>query len=64
MPKMKTKKCVAKRFKKTASGKIMHIHTGKGHLFQHKSRKLKRKLGATEELQNPALADKLRPHTR
>lgn len=64
MPKMKTNKTVAKRFKKSAKGKVFHVHAGSRHMMQTKSRKHKRRLGAFEELNNPALADKLRPHIR
>lgn len=42
MPKMKTKKAIAKRFRKTASGKIKHLGAGRGHLLIAKSRKRKR----------------------
>lgn len=44
MPKMKTKKSVAKRFKKTGSGKIKRSHAFTSHLFEAKSQKRKRKL--------------------
>lgn len=64
MPKFKTVKAIAKRFKKTATGKVMHSHAGKSHLLQDKSRKQKRRKGVFEVLDNPALADKLRPHAR
>ncbi|MDD5483853.1 MAG: 50S ribosomal protein L35 [Kiritimatiellae bacterium] len=42
MPKMKTKKAVAKRFRKTASGKLRHKGAACGHLFTTKSPKRKR----------------------
>lgn len=42
MPKMKTKKALRKRFRKTASGKINHLGAGHGHLMTSKSRKRKR----------------------
>jgi large subunit ribosomal protein L35 len=42
MPKMKTKKAIAKRFRKTASGKIRHLGAGRGHIFTSKSAKRKR----------------------
>jgi len=42
MPKMKTKKAIAKRFRKTASGKLKHTGAGRGHLFTTKSPKRKR----------------------
>ena len=44
MPKLKTKKAAAKRFKKTASGKLKYSKAGSGHLLGGKSRKRKRNL--------------------
>lgn len=44
MPKMKTKKAVAKRFRKTAGGKLRHKGASRGHLFTTKSSKRKRHL--------------------
>lgn len=44
MPKLKTRKSAAKRFKKTGSGKITHFHTGARHLLTRKSKKRKRRL--------------------
>lgn len=44
--KQKTKKSVAKRFRRTASGKIRRSCTGRGHLLGQKSRKRKRHLRA------------------
>jgi large subunit ribosomal protein L35 len=44
MPKMKTRKAVAKRFKKTASGKLKRHHAFTSHLFESKSPKRGRKL--------------------
>lgn len=42
--KHKTKQAVAKRFKRTATGKIKRSHTSRGHLLGHKTRKRKRHL--------------------
>ncbi|HPF99397.1 MAG TPA: 50S ribosomal protein L35 [Kiritimatiellia bacterium] len=42
--KHKTKQAVAKRFKRTATGKIKRSHTSRGHLLGGKSRKRKRHL--------------------
>ena len=39
MPKMKTNKAVAKRFKVTATGKVMKRMPGRGHLLSNKSAK-------------------------
>lgn len=44
MPKKKTRKSAAKRFKKTAKGKVVYSKSGKGHLLSGKSRKRKRQL--------------------
>ena len=44
MPKGKTKKAAAKRFRVTASGKIKYSKAGSGHLLGGKTRKRKRKL--------------------
>ncbi len=44
MPKKKTKKAAAKRFKKTANGKVKYKKAGSSHLLSCKSRKRKRKL--------------------
>jgi len=44
MPKMKTKRSAAKRFKKTGSGKIIHHQGGHRHLSTKKSPKRKRHL--------------------
>ena len=44
MPKMKTHKSAAKRYKITATGKIQRRHAGIGHLLQHKSESRKRKI--------------------
>ncbi len=44
---IKTKKSVAKRFKITATGKVMRSRAGKRHLLQSKSAKRRRGLGGT-----------------
>lgn len=44
MPKMKTNRAAAKRFRVTGSGKIRRRKQGKGHLLTSKSRKRKRNL--------------------
>ena len=37
MPKMKTRRAAAKRFKKTASGEFKHFKNFKSHILEHKS---------------------------
>ncbi|HET6456063.1 MAG TPA: 50S ribosomal protein L35 [Armatimonadota bacterium] len=44
MPKMRTRKSAAKRFKVTTTGKIMRQNTGKGHLMMKKSSSRRRRL--------------------
>lgn len=44
MPKMKTRRGAAKRFKLTASGKIKRQHAYLGHILTKKTRKRKRHL--------------------
>jgi large subunit ribosomal protein L35 len=41
MPKMKTNKQAARRFKITGSGKVMRAHGGKSHLRRKKSKRSK-----------------------
>ena len=41
----KTRKAVSKRFKITATGKVLRRKQGKRHILQNKSRKRKRNLG-------------------
>ena len=45
MPKLKTHKGAAKRFKKTATGKIKRYSAFKRHILTSKSKKRKRHLG-------------------
>ncbi|MDA1274672.1 MAG: 50S ribosomal protein L35 [Verrucomicrobia bacterium] len=44
---IKTRKAVAKRFKITATGKVMRSHAGKRHLLSTKSAKRRRSLGSS-----------------
>ena len=44
MPKMKTRRAAAKRFSVTKSGKIKRFKSGKSHMLNGKTRKLKRSL--------------------
>ncbi len=45
MPKLKTHKGAAKRFKKTSNGKIKRGHSHLRHILTSKDKKRKRKLG-------------------
>ena len=44
MPKLKTRKSAAKRFKKTGSGKYRHFRAGRRHIQQKKNAKRRRRL--------------------
>ena len=46
MPKLKTHKGAAKRFKKTGTGKIKRRHAFARHILTSKARSRKRKLGS------------------
>ncbi|NQU38581.1 MAG: 50S ribosomal protein L35 [Lentisphaerae bacterium] len=50
MPKRKTNKSAAKRFKVTATGKLKYHKAGSGHLLAGKTRKRKRSLRAAGTL--------------
>lgn len=50
MPKIKTRKAVAKRFEVTSSGKIVRRHAFKGHLMLKKSPGRARRLGSEGEV--------------
>ncbi len=43
MPKIKTRKGIAKRIKVSSTGKLMRTASWKSHLLEHKSQKRKRK---------------------
>ncbi len=60
MPKMKTHKGLAKRFKVTATGKVKHPRPGKSHLLSTKSGKRKRHLRRPITISLPAYAKRMR----
>lgn len=47
MFKLKTRKSVLKRYKKTGGGKFLRRHASKNHLLRKKSKNQKRKLSQT-----------------
>ncbi len=59
MPKLKTHSGAAKRFKKTATGKVKRGHSHLRHILTSKSTKRKRKLGEQVVL-SPADEDKIK----
>jgi large subunit ribosomal protein L35 len=50
MPKMKTRKSAAKRFKLTGTGKVAYRHTRRSHLLTKKSASRKRRLATPATL--------------
>lgn len=52
MPKMKTHKVTAKRFKVTGTGKLMRTHIGKSHLRRRKAARVKRAFDKYEPVTN------------
>ncbi len=58
--KLKSHRGAAKRFKVTATGKVLYRRAGKSHLLTHESRKKKRGLKAAGVL-NPTNARRVRP---
>ncbi len=66
MPKMKTHRSAAKRYKVTASGKILRRQAGKGHLLAHKSTARKKRLSGMIEVfdGNVALISKELPYIK
>ena len=50
MPKMKTSKTAAKRFRKTGTGKLRRQQAGLNHILEHKSPGRKRRLAADVDL--------------
>ena len=59
MPKIKTRKAAAKRFKVTKSGRIFRYRAKKKHLLEHKTHAVKRKLGKRIEV-SPSDKDRIR----
>ncbi|OPX27624.1 MAG: 50S ribosomal protein L35 [Candidatus Cloacimonas sp. 4484_143] len=48
MPKLKTRRAVAKRFKVTGKGKLKRSHANAGHIMTKKSSKRKRNLRSSD----------------
>jgi len=60
MPKMKTYKAAAKRFKYTGSGKLMRTRVGKSHLRRNKPVRVKRMFDEMFEVTSPGAKRRLR----
>lgn len=64
MPKLKTKRAAAKRYKVTGTGKIVRMKANKSHILNKKSTKRKRNLRKQTEMDatNVKVAKKLIPY--
>ncbi|MEJ2212193.1 MAG: 50S ribosomal protein L35 [Anaerolineae bacterium] len=60
MPKIKTHKATAKRFKYTGSGKLMRTKVGKSHLRRKKSKRVKRLFDEMVEVTDTAAQRRVR----
>jgi large subunit ribosomal protein L35 len=60
MPKQKTRRSATKRFKMSATGKILRTCGGKSHLASSKTRKRKRNLRGMKKPVSPAFAGKVK----
>ncbi|MBP5305926.1 MAG: 50S ribosomal protein L35 [Lachnospiraceae bacterium] len=64
MPKLKTNRAAAKRFKATGTGKIKRMKAGKQHILTKKSQKMKRRLrkGTLLDSANMSATKKMLPY--
>ncbi len=60
MPKLKTYKAAAKRFKYTGSGKLMRTKIGKSHLRRRKSKRVRRMFDEMHEVTAPGAKKRVR----
>lgn len=54
MPKIKTHKSTAKRFRRTGAGKLVAMHQGRGHLRRHKAPRTLQKYRTTKVVETSA----------
>ncbi|MFG6393111.1 MAG: 50S ribosomal protein L35 [Lachnospiraceae bacterium] len=66
MPKMKTKRSAAKRFKITGTGKLMKMNANKSHILTKKTRKRKRRLRKAVEVDvtNAKMMKRMLPYSK
>ena len=60
MPKIKTHKATAKRFKRTGTGKLMRTKIGKSHLRRKKAKRVKRLFDEYIEVTAPGNKKRIR----
>ena len=66
MPKLKTKRSAAKRFKVTGTGKLMKMNANKSHILTKKSPKRKRRLRKAVEVDetNVKMMKRMLPYSK
>lgn len=66
MPKLKTKRSAAKRFKVTGTGKLMKMNANKSHILTKKTRKRKRRLRKAVEVDvtNAKMMKRMLPYSK
>jgi len=66
MPKMKTKRSAAKRFKVTGTGKLMKMNANKSHILNKKTAKRKRRLRKAVEVDatNVKMMKRMLPYSK
>lgn len=60
MPKIKTHKATAKRFKRTGRGKLIRVKIGKSHLRRKKAKRVKRLFDEYMEVEELATKKRIR----
>ncbi len=60
MPKIKTHKSTAKRFRVSGSGKLLRMKQGRGHLKRKKLPKVKADYRDTVVVESPAFVDRVK----
>lgn len=66
MPKLKTKRAAAKRFKTTGTGKLMKMKANKSHILNKKTAKRKRNLRKAVEVDasNAKMMKRILPYSK
>ena len=66
MPKLKTKRSAAKRFKVTGTGKLMKMKANKNHILNKKTTKRKRRLRKAAEVDqtNVKMMKRMLPYSK
>ena len=66
MPKLKTKRSAAKRFKVTGTGKLMKMKANKNHILNKKTTKRKRRLRKAVEVDqtNAKMMKRMLPYSK